>query len=113
MPSFKSFGLLAMTLLPLTLTACGGEGWELRKTNTTFPYGNQRTAGSGVEYVRAGMMPAKGPVLEQAPAAVEPPPAIEPEPEAPAPAAEPEPAPEAPAEEVKPADEVFNHMQRK
>lgn len=104
MPSIKRFGLLALTLLPLSLTACGGEGWEMRKTNTTFPYGNQRTAGSGVEYVRASMMPAKGPVLDAPkPAAVTPPPP------APAPVVVPEPEPEP----VKPADPVFNKMQRK
>lgn len=100
MPSFKRFGLLTLTLLPLALTACGGEGWEMRKTTTTFPYGNQRTAGSGVEYVRASMMPAKGPVLE-APK--------------PAPAPEPviAPAPEPTPEPVKPADPVFNKLQKK
>ena len=64
MPSMKQLGLMTVALIPLALTACGGEGWELRKTNTTFPYGNQRTAGSGVEWVRASMMPAKGPILE-------------------------------------------------
>lgn len=103
MPSLKRFGLMTLTLLPLALTACGGEGWEMRKTNTTFPYGNQRTAGSGVEYVRASMMPAKGPVLEAAkvPEAGPPPP--------PPPAPEPILAPEP----VKPADPVFNKVQQK
>lgn len=102
MPSLKRFGLMTLTLLPLALTACGGEGWEMRKTTTTFPYGNQRTAGSGVEYVRASMMPAKGPVLEAPKPAV-----VEPPPPAPEPVVEPEPEP------VKPADPVFNKMQRK
>lgn len=40
------------------LTACG-EGWEMQLTNTAFPYGNQRTAGSGVMYVRAKLLPKK------------------------------------------------------
>lgn len=40
------------------LTACG-DGWEMQLTNTVFPYGNQRTAGSGVMYVRAKMLPKK------------------------------------------------------
>lgn len=102
MPTLKRFGLMTLTLLPLALTACGGEGWEMRKTTTTFPYGNQRTAGSGVEYVRASMMPAKGPVLEAPKPAV-----VEPPPPAPEPVVEPEPEP------VKPADPVFNKMQRK
>ena len=43
---------------PLMLAACG-EGYEMIKTDTMFPYGNQRTAGSGVAYVLAKMMPAK------------------------------------------------------
>lgn len=98
MPSLKNLGLMTVALLPLTLTACGGEGWELRKTTTTFPYGNQRTAGSGVEWVRASMMPAKGPVIE----------APQPTPE-PAPVVLPEPAPEP----VKPADPIFDKAVRK
>lgn len=98
MPSLKKFGLMAVAVLPLALTACGGEGWELRKTTTTFPYGNQRTAGSGVEWVRASLMPAKGPVLE----------APQPTP-APEPVVMPEPAPEP----VAPADPVFNKTLKK
>ena len=43
---------------PLLLAGCG-EGWEMQLTNTAFPYGNQRTAGSGVAYVRAQMMPER------------------------------------------------------
>ncbi len=53
---------------PLLLGACG-EGWEAQRTETVFPYGNQRTAGSGVVYVRAKMMPKKElnvePVMEE------------------------------------------------
>ena len=45
------------------LTGCG-EGYEMVKTNTMFPYGNQRTAGSGVAYVLAKMMPEKELKLE-------------------------------------------------
>ncbi len=101
--SLKRFGLMTLTLLPLSLTACGGEGWEMQLTKR-FPYGNQRTAGSGVEYVRASMMPAKGPVLEE-------PKYIEVTPPEPAP--EPVVAPEPPPEPVKPADPMFNKMQRK
>lgn len=43
---------------PFALAACG-EGYEAVKTDTLFPYGNQRTAGSGVAYVLAKMMPKK------------------------------------------------------
>ncbi|HEY0901968.1 MAG TPA: hypothetical protein VGD95_07580 [Micavibrio sp.] len=100
MPSLKKLGLMTVTLLPLALTACGGEGWELRKTTTTFPYGNQRTAGSGVEWVRASMMPAKGPVIEAPAPTPEPAPVVLPEPQ-------PAPAP------VKPADPVFNNTLKK
>ena len=49
---------LALLSLPLLLGACG-EGYEMQLTNTHFPYGNERTAGSGVIYVRAKMMPEK------------------------------------------------------
>jgi len=54
MPSTKHIVMLLLT--PLLLSACG-EGWEKKLTNTHFPYGNERTAGSGVMYVRAKMMP--------------------------------------------------------
>lgn len=49
--------------MPFALTACG-EGWVPQKTDTYFPYGNERTAGSGVVYVRAKMMPEKELKLE-------------------------------------------------
>ena len=42
----------------LPLAACG-EDWEMQLTNTPFPYGNQRTAGTGVAYVLAKMMPER------------------------------------------------------
>jgi len=48
---------LALLSLPLLLSAC--EGYEMQLSNTHFPYGNERTAGSGVIYVRAKMMPEK------------------------------------------------------
>lgn len=49
----------------LMLASCGeGSGWEWQLTNTMFPYGNQRTAGSGVVYVRAKMLPEKTLSLE-------------------------------------------------
>ena len=59
----KSLLRLAILSAPLVLTACG-DGWEAQKTQSHFPYGNERTAGSGVVYVLAKMMPEKDLVLE-------------------------------------------------
>lgn len=64
----------AVAPMMFLLTACG-EGWEMRPYANT-PY-QDRTAGNGVEYVRAHMMPSKGPVVK----------AAEPKKEAPPPAA--------------------------
>lgn len=56
---------ICILLATLSLAACGeGSGWEMQLTNTVFPYGNQRTAGSGVMYVRAKMLPEKTISLE-------------------------------------------------
>ncbi len=52
----KTILLLAIFVLPLS--ACG-EGWVVEKTTAYFPYGNQRTAGSGVVYVRAKLLPER------------------------------------------------------
>lgn len=60
--SMKRAVLLSFSSVFL-LTGCG-EGYELIKTNTMFPYGNQRTAGSGVAYVLAKMLPKKELKLE-------------------------------------------------
>jgi hypothetical protein len=50
--------LLGLTVLPvLALTACG-DGWEV-KPYDGVPYTHERTAGRGVEYVRASMLPEK------------------------------------------------------
>jgi len=94
---------------PLLLTACG-EGYELIKTDTMFPYGNQRTAGSGYAYVLAKMLPAKTePILK----AVEPRPQPQPEPQI-EPLAETkqiiEDIPEPPAQD---AEEIFREQQAK
>lgn len=48
---------LALLAAPLLLAAC--DGYEIIRTDTMFPYGNQRTAGTGVAYVLAKMMPEK------------------------------------------------------
>ena len=42
---------------PLLLVSCG-EGWEAQRVENVVPYGS-RTAGSGVAYVRAKMLPEK------------------------------------------------------
>ncbi|MGH1456994.1 MAG: hypothetical protein ACRBDI_09455 [Alphaproteobacteria bacterium] len=91
--SVKLLRLSVLCLPLLALTACG-EGWEAQKTDTYFPYGNQRTAGYGVVYVRAKMMPEKE--LKVEPVAEE----VAPEPT-------PEPAP------IAPADEIFTEAQTK
>lgn len=61
---------LALLSAPFLLTACG-EGYEIVKTTDMFPYGNQRTAGSGVAYVLAKMMPEKQLKVETAMTPVE------------------------------------------
>ncbi len=60
----KSILRLAALFAPLLLLSACGEGWEAQKTTTAFPYG-QRTAGSGVVYVRAQLLPKKELKLEQ------------------------------------------------
>ena len=101
---------------PLMLAACG-EGYELISTQTMFPYGNQRTAGTGYAYVLAKMLPPKTePILQ----AVEPRPAPEPIQETkqimediPEPPAE-EPVVEEPPEPVaQDAEEIFEEQQMK
>lgn len=49
---------VALLSLPLLLAACG-DGYEEVRTNEMFPYGNQRTAGSAVAYVRGQLMPKR------------------------------------------------------
>lgn len=66
---------------PFLLAGCG-DGWEPIRTDTVFPYGNQRTAGSTIAYVQAQMMPERTLNLEPAqPVETPPPPAIQEEPE--------------------------------
>lgn len=54
--------LILAAVAPL-LAACG-EGWVAQPIRNYVPYTEERTAGPGVAYVRAYMMPEKGPVLE-------------------------------------------------
>ena len=63
MKTFSKTTLLSLLAVPFLLTACG-EGYELIKTDTMFPYGNERTAGSGYAYVLAKMLPKKEVKLE-------------------------------------------------
>ena len=67
----KTYLKLLVLGAPLCLAACG-DGYEMIKTDTMFPYGNQRTAGSGVAYVLAKMMPEKELVLKPVTRNVEP-----------------------------------------
>ena len=59
----KSLLRLAILSAPLVLTACG-EGWEVQRTSNYVPYDMERTAGTGVVYVRAKMLPKKELVAE-------------------------------------------------
>lgn len=57
--------LLLLSCLPaLALAACG-EGWEVVPFHGQAPYTDERTAGSGVAYVRAMLLPERGPVLPE------------------------------------------------
>lgn len=56
--SIVRISVLGLSTLPLlALTACG-EGYEV-KPYYGVPYTDERTAGHGVEYVRASMLPPK------------------------------------------------------
>ncbi len=97
---FGSLMISAAATGALFLAGCG-EDYQMTLYRG-FPYGNERTAGSGVTYVRANLMPEKGPVLSE----IE----LPQEPEAPEPeAVEPEPVKEFPKE----AEEMFRAMQKK
>jgi hypothetical protein len=104
--SLRSLKYILLVAAPLLTAACGDE-YELIKTDTMFPYGNQRTAGSGYAYVLKNMLPEKTVVLETtkttttvAPAATPPPPA---------PVAEPPSVTPPPSQMEK----VFNDSQKK
>lgn len=67
----KNILRISVLCAPLFLSACG-EGFEQVRTDSMVPYGNSRTAGTGIAYVLAKMMPEKAlnlkPVVrEQAP----------------------------------------------
>lgn len=54
----KSLLRIMILCTPFMLVACG-EGWEVQRIDNVVPYGGSRTAGTGVAYVRAKMMPEK------------------------------------------------------
>jgi hypothetical protein len=83
---------------PIMLVACG-DGWEMIRVDDVVPYGNTRTAGTGVAYVRAKMMPEKELKLEPAPAL--------------APMTTPPPAPPPVTQVPSKAEEVFREKQEK
>ncbi len=56
--TFSKKTALSLLAVPFLLAGCG-EGYELVGTQTMFPYGNQRTAGTGYAYVLAKMLPEK------------------------------------------------------
>jgi len=66
MMRMSKFAMVAAACL--TLTACG-EDWVPQLTTEYVPYGEERTAGSGIVYVRKSMLPPKTEIK----AAVEPP----------------------------------------
>jgi hypothetical protein len=76
MTVFRRILVLGCMLPALGLAACG-EGWEVVKFQGQVPYTEERTAGAGVSYVRAYMLPEKGPVLEPKPTLAAPPPVLE------------------------------------
>jgi len=71
--------LAASAAVLLALPACG-DGWTTQPYAQT-PYGYERTAGYGVEYVRASMLPQRGPVLPEVRPVEPPAAALTPEPE--------------------------------
>lgn len=108
MMRMSKFALLAASglAISMSLTACGEE-WVPQLTTEYAPYGEERTAGSGIIYVRKSMLPAKTEiipevepepevVIEEPPVVeIEPPPVVEPK----------DPEPAAP---VLKADEMFD-----
>lgn len=55
--SFRSVFLCLSLLVSFALAGCG-EGWETQ-TVTSFPYGDERTAGSAIAYVQFKLLPEK------------------------------------------------------
>lgn len=98
MPSTSRYFKLAILAAPIMLTACG-EGWEMTRVKDIVPYTMPRTAGTGVAYVRAKMLPKKELNLQPAPAV--------------APMTTPPPAPPPVTPAPSKAEEVFREQQSK
>jgi hypothetical protein len=64
MKILRSAVIVFSGLSALSLAACG-EGYEVVKIRGSVPYVEERTAGPGVAYVRAHMMPEKTVVLPE------------------------------------------------
>lgn len=64
MKIFRQAVILLSGFSALSLAACG-EGYEMVKVRGTVPYVEERTAGPGVAWVRAHMMPEKTVVLPE------------------------------------------------
>ena len=64
MKTYRKVIIALSGLSALSLAACG-EGYEMVKVRGSVPYVEERTAGPGVAYVRAHMMPEKTIVLPE------------------------------------------------
>ena len=64
MKIFRCAVIALSGLSALSLAACG-EGYDMVKIRGTVPYVEERTAGPGVAFVRAHMMPEKTVVLPE------------------------------------------------
>ena len=105
MKKLHKYMLLACVALPLA--ACG-EGYEMQLVKDYFPYGNQRTAGNGVAYVLAKILPEKQLNLEPVVRKHEPALQVAPEPQ-PAPIAPPAPV----VDDVPSIEKTFRESQIK
>ena len=63
MKVFRRSLLVLSMISPLALAGCG-EGWDMQPYKDMEPYTMERTAGSGIEYVRANMAREKAVVLK-------------------------------------------------
>ena len=79
MRSLRKSLMAVLCLSPLMLAAC--EGWVPVYSHDIFPYGNDRTAGSGVVWVRESLLPPKTLKVEIPEEVVETLPALDPAPE--------------------------------
>jgi len=64
MKIFRQVVIALSGVSALSLAACG-EGYEVVKIRGSVPYTEERTAGPGVAYVRAHLMPEKTIVLPE------------------------------------------------